>query len=164
MEQSEASNLPELFPDEADCFNELKYLHLIYPKNMTVMYININTVRNKFDNFSSLISDKVDVLIIAEIKIDSSSPMSQFTRNSFEKPYRLDVSGNSNGILVYIRDSLISRQLDVHSTHPDMQFVPFDLDVRKDNWLILAICKLPKQNPQLFVEEISQLIDRYWKF
>ena len=95
MEQSELSKLPELSPDEADCFKELKQLRLKYPKNITVAYIHINSVRNKFDNFSSLISDKVDILIIAETKIESSFPTSQFTINDFTKPYRLDVSGNS---------------------------------------------------------------------
>ena len=151
MEQSDLSNLPELSPDEADCFKELKHLRLKYPKNITVAYININSVRNKFENFSSLISDKVDILIIAETKIDSSLPTSQFTINGFKKPYRLTVSGNSGGILVYIRDSLISRQLDVCSAHPDMQVVPFELNVRKKKWLILTIYKPPMQNPQLLL-------------
>ena len=58
----------------------------------------INSVRNKFDNFSSLINDEIDVLVIAETKIDSSFPTSQFTINGFKEPYRLDVYGNSGGI------------------------------------------------------------------
>ena len=131
MEQLETSQLSELSSNKVDCFKELKHLHLKCPKNITMAYININFIRNKFDNFSSLISDKVDVLVIAETKIDSSFPASQFTINGFKKPYRLDVSGNSGGILVYIRDDLISRQLDVLSTHPDIQVVPFELNVRK---------------------------------
>ena len=41
---------------------------------------------------------------------------------------------------------------------------PFDLNVRKKKWLILAIYKPPKQNSQYYIEEISRLIDRYSKF
>ena len=80
-------------------------------------YININSVKNKFDDFSILISYRVDVLVIAETKIDSSFPNSQFTINSFKKLYRLDVSRKSGGTLVYIRDGLFSRQLHVLSSH-----------------------------------------------
>ena len=38
----------------------------------------MNSIRNKFTNFASLIQNSVDVLVIAETKLDASFPTSQF--------------------------------------------------------------------------------------
>ena len=35
---------------------------------------------------------KVDILIVAETKIDASFPTAQFSAEGYHKPYRLDVS------------------------------------------------------------------------
>ena len=91
--------------NEADCFSELKLLRLKYPKNIIISYININSIRNKFTGFSEMIGENIDILVISETKIDASFPTSQFLINGFKSPYRLDVSGNSGGILVYVRAS-----------------------------------------------------------
>ena len=48
------------------------------------------------------------MLIISETKIDSTFPDSQFQIFGFKKPLRLDVTENSGGILVYVRDNLIA--------------------------------------------------------
>ena len=45
---------------------------------------------------------KVDTLIAAETKIDASFPTAQFSAEGYHKPYRLDVSEKTGGILVYI--------------------------------------------------------------
>ena len=73
-------------------------------------------------------------------------------------------SGKCDGILVYVRENLISRRLDSLSKQTDIQAVPFELNVRKKKWLILTIYKRPKHNSQYFIKEISKLIDRYSKF
>ena len=39
-------------------------------KNMIFSYIIINSIRNKFDNLCDLISKKVDILSVAETKLD----------------------------------------------------------------------------------------------
>ena len=111
-----------------------------------------------------MIGDFVDVLVIAEIKIDSSFPTSQFIKNGFKSPYRLDVSGYSGGILVYVRDSLLSKCLGLVSTRPDIQVVPIKINVRKQKWLMLPIYRPPQQNSGYFVEEISKLIDTYSRY
>ena len=41
-------------------------------------HININSIRNKFDQLAFLIKGKIDVLIISVSKIDDSFPDSQF--------------------------------------------------------------------------------------
>ena len=63
---------------KTNCFQELESLRLKYPRNVVLSYININSVRNKLDNLSLMIRDNIDILVIAETKIDSSFPASQF--------------------------------------------------------------------------------------
>ena len=71
----------------------MKKLRLKNPKNIIFSYLNENSVRNKFQNMSSLISENNDILIVAETKLDSSLPLIQFVIPGFHHPFRLDVTG-----------------------------------------------------------------------
>ena len=71
---------------------KFKKLRLDNPKNLTFSYLNINSVRNKFDSLQEIVMGKVDILIVAETKIDASFPTAQFSAEGYHKPYRLDVS------------------------------------------------------------------------
>ena len=53
---------------------------------------------------------KVDILIVAETKIDASLQTPQFSAEEYHEPYRLDVSEKSGGIIVYINSSIPSKQ------------------------------------------------------
>ena len=67
-------------------------------------------------------------------------------------------------MLVHVRDSLLSKCINLIGTHPDIQVVPFEINVRKQKWLILPIYRPPQQNSEYFVGEISKLIDRYSRY
>ena len=43
--------------NEAESFVQLKSLRLKYPKNIIIGYININSIRNKFESFSMMVKD-----------------------------------------------------------------------------------------------------------
>ena len=62
------------------------------PKNIIFSYININSIRNKFENLCDMVGDNVDVLSIAETKLDSSFPNAQFLLLAFQEPLRLDIN------------------------------------------------------------------------
>ena len=46
--------------------------------NLNFAYLNINSVRNKFENFKEIINGKVDIFTIVETKLYGSFPISQF--------------------------------------------------------------------------------------
>ena len=73
------------------------------PKNIIFSYININSIRNKFENLCDILGNNVDVLSIAETKLDSSFPNAQFLLPDFHEPLRLDINHGSGGLLVYIK-------------------------------------------------------------
>ena len=76
---------------------------------IVVGQININSIRNKFDNLMAVVSGNIDILMITETKIDSTVPVNQFYLNGYNVPYRNDRNTNGGGILVYIRDDIRSR-------------------------------------------------------
>ena len=81
---------------------------------------------------------KVDILIVAETKIDASFSKAQFSSERYHKLYRLDVSERSDGILVYINSSIPSRQLHCGNLNLSIQAVPFEINRRKDKWLVIS--------------------------
>ena len=113
--------------------DKLKELRLDNPKNLTLTYLNINSVRNKFDSLQEIVMGKVDILIVAETKIDASFPTAQFSAEGYHKPYRLDVSEKSGSILVYINSSIPSRQLHCGNLNLSIQAVPFEINLWKDS-------------------------------
>ena len=55
--------------------------------------------------------ENVDILTIAETKIDELFPTAQFLLVGYHSPYRLDKSPKSGEILVYVKSSMPPRLL-----------------------------------------------------
>ena len=90
-------------------------------------------------------NNKVDILLISGIKIDSPFPISQFFIQGYLIPYRLDRTVNGGGMLLYIRDGIIStliqREMQIEGT-----FV--ELNLRKKMALTLLLQPKEKLNIQ----------------
>ena len=65
-------------------------------------HLNIISLRNKFDILKEIITNKVDILLISETKLDSSFSLNQFHIDGFTITYRLDRNQADGGIMVYI--------------------------------------------------------------
>ena len=76
----------------------LKGLRLSNPKNVRLSYLNLKTIRDKLENL-----EDVNVLAVAETKTDSSFPSAQFFLDGYLSLYRLDISRDSDGLLVYVK-------------------------------------------------------------
>ena len=149
--------------DDNDPFQKLKTLRNKHPKNIIISYINMNSIRNKFTNFASLIQNWVDILVIAETKLDASFPTSQLEITGFKTPYRLDVSSSSGGLLVYVTDRIVSRELLGAPVQDDIQVIPIELNLRKEKWLFLPSYRPPCQNIKYFLDNMETLIDFHSK-
>ena len=110
----------------------MKNLRLKNPKNIIFSYLNINSVRNKFKNMSSLISENVEILIVAETKLDSSFPTAQFLIPGFHQPFQLGINRQSCSLLVYVKGSIPARVLTSFSTPADTQIIVFEINLRKE--------------------------------
>ena len=65
--------------------------------NITLSYLNINSIRKKFDDLKLIVNENVDIICIAEAKIDKSFPTAQFLLPRYHKPYRLIYQTNKEG-------------------------------------------------------------------
>ena len=124
-------------------------------------YLNINSIRNKFDNLKLIIEENVDILCVAETKIDKSFPTAQFNWLGYHKPYRLDISGRQGGLLIYIKSHLLSRRLANYTTPKDIQVISFELNLKKERWMFLCIYRPPAQNKQYFLDTLTMIVDHY---
>ena len=82
-----------------ECLRESRKLH---PRNFTTAYININSIHNKYDEIKELLSDKiVDLLFIAEIKLDQSFNDNLFQNDGY-KLFRQDRNCHGGGIMAQV--------------------------------------------------------------
>ena len=127
-----------------------KVVRLQNPKNIIFSYININSIRNKFGSLCSLTLSRVDILSIAETKLDYLFPNAQFLIPNFHQPFRLDISRNSGGFLVSVRYSIPARMLSNYRLPPYIQAIPFEINLRKEKWLFRSVSKRPSLNNHYF--------------
>ena len=78
-------------------------------------HLNINSIRNKFEEFISQVKGTVDVLMIFETKIDDSFPVANFLIDGFNQPYRIDRNSSGGEIMLWVREDIPSNLLKVKS-------------------------------------------------
>ena len=136
--------------------------HLKKESGILFSYLNINSIKNKRKDVKSMILPNVDILCIAETKLDSSFPESKLLVEGFKKPIRLDFSKTSGGLLLYVKDHLPLRQLSHNLLSPGIECLTLELNLRKSKWLILSIYRNPRlQKLKPFLEELTKVLDHY---
>ena len=129
------------------------------PANLNFCYLNLNSVRNKFTDFQEIINGNVDVVSIAKTKIDASFRSAQFVLEGYHSPDRFDISSRSGGILVHVKSSIPSRRLSFENLCDSIQGVPFEINLRKEKWLVISIYRPPSQNREYFLNNLTAIID-----
>ena len=103
--------------------------------------------------------ENIDILATAETKIDESFPTVQFLLVGYHSPYRLDKSSKSDGILVYMKSSIPSRQSIFPNLRYKMQAIPFELNLRKEKWLVISIYRPSLESLSCFLDSLTNMID-----
>ncbi|VDI73377.1 Hypothetical predicted protein, partial [Mytilus galloprovincialis] len=94
--------------DEINLFEELKQVRNKHPNKFICSYLNINSLRYKFCAIKDLLSERiVDLLIIAETKLDDTFPDAQFKLDHYHL-WRADRSAHGGGLAAYMRSDLAS--------------------------------------------------------
>ena len=76
-------------------------------------------------------------------------------------PYRLDVSNRSGGILVYVKSSIPLRRLSCENLCDSIQAVPFEINLKKEKWLVISIYRPPSHNSEYFLNNLTKMIDLF---
>ena len=99
--------------EDTGIFDDIRHDH---PSGFIAAYLNINSVRNKIIHIrEALKRTPVDILGIAETKIDDSFPDSQFTIDGY-RLFRRDRNDKGGGVMVYIRSDIPCRRVTDYET------------------------------------------------
>ena len=123
---------PNIHEHPMNSLDGLNSLRIHNHSNIILSYLNINSIRNKFDDLKLIVNEKLDILCIAETKIHQSFPTAQFPSPGYHKPYRLDISDKQGVLLIYTKAHLRSKLLSNRISPKNIQAVPFELSLRKE--------------------------------
>ena len=73
----------------------------------------------------------MDVVSVAETKIDASFSSAHFVFEGYHSPYRLDISSKSGGILANVKSSIPSRYLCCENLCDSKQAIPFEINLKR---------------------------------
>ena len=74
--------------------------------------------------------------------------MYSFFIEGYNKPLRLDISGRSGGLLVFTKSM-------------DIQIIIFELNLRKEKWLVVSVYKPTAQDATYVLNWLFSIIDFY---
>ena len=123
--------------------------------------LNINSIRNKFEQLKYFIKDEIDILLINETKLDESFPTAQFSIEGFSKLHRLDRNENGGGILLYVKENIPSKILSKHYFSCDMEGIFIEINLRKVKWVLFGTYHPPSQNDQYYFDQVERALDIY---
>ena len=128
----------------------LKNLRLKKHHGIIIAYLNINSIRNKFDFLKVIISSNIDILTIAETKLDDAFPTSQFMLDGFHSPFRYDRNRYGGGILVYVKHGVPAKELKEYQLPGDIECGFVEINIKKKKWLLANIYRPPSQGERYF--------------
>ena len=126
---------------------------------MSFAFLNVNSIRNKHESLFELVGEQIDILAIGETKLDDSFPSGQFSKKGFKNPYRLDHTANSGGIMLYVRENLIAREITLNTLPNDIQIISLELTTGTGKWAFLFVYRPPSQNLQYFLTTLADVLD-----
>ena len=92
--------------------------------------LNINSIRNKFDALSFIITTNIDMLLILEIKLDNSFSSALFGLKGLCTKYRLDRNSKWGGLILYFLEDISSRFLNSGLTC-SIETISVEINLRK---------------------------------
>ena len=85
----------------------------------------------------------------------SSFPIGQFHLPGFRTPYRKDVLGKSEALLVYVNSNIPPKGLKARDYSGDIQVIHVEINLKKQKWLVEAIYTPLSQCKYYFINELK---------
>ena len=114
-----------------DFKTKLKDIRIANLNRIVISHININSIRNKFEHLAEALMGNVDILMVTETKIDKSFPASQFIIPGFNSSYRFNRTKEGGGILVYKREDIPSKLLNISYIASDIECLGIEVNLQK---------------------------------
>ena len=107
----------------------------MYPKNLIIGHLNINSVRNIFSSFQQTVLSKTDIFLLSETKIDDLLADSQFFAVGLKR-YCKDKTKSGGGLLIYINEHLPGNNINSYKFKENSEIL-FEFSVSNKKWLLL---------------------------
>ena len=135
-----------------NAFESIRRFKLNHSKNMIISHYNMNSKRNKFVEISPHLADlDIDILGIAETKIDQSFPSAQFSVQNY-KLYRQDRDDRGGGIMVYINDSIPHRLVKEYTgVYMGIDYMTIEISVKSYKWNLVYLYRPQSVSVNVFV-------------
>ena len=110
-------------------------------------------------NILSMVVDKhVAIFLISETKLDDSFPSAQFKIESFTTSYRYDRNNKGGGLLLYIREDILSRLLQCKS-QCNIESLSVEINLRKRKWFLNCSYNPHRNSVSSHLECLNRIID-----
>lgn len=141
-------------------YPEIKSYRAKFAKNIIVAHLNINGLRNKFDEIKYIMRcGFLDILALSETKLDSADNSNCYQLEGFSM-IRKDKHKNSGGLLMYISNRIPHREITLEKQVPTnyIEVMPVELIIDKsDKWFLGLIYKNPLTHKLDFESFLSDL-------
>ena len=127
-------------------------------KKVLIGQLNLNSIRNKIDDLSAIVSENLDIFLVSETKLNDNFTTDQFEIGGFDEPYRLDRTKNDGGggLLLYVRSGIPSKLIRSEDTYEGM-FVK--VTIKKQKWLICCSYNPHLNNINEHLEKLQISLD-----
>ena len=65
------------------------------------------------------------------------------------------------GVLIYVRDDIFSKQLNIHVFPEDIEGIFVEINLRKAKWLLFGSYHPPSQSDQYYFHCVGRALDMY---
>ena len=113
--------------------SKIKELRIGNANKVIIGNLNINSIRNKFDQLKETVLKYIDIVLVTETKTFLES---LFLMDGFSKPYRLDRNKNGGGVMIFIRETISSKILEQYIFTNDAECIFVELNFQKSKWLL----------------------------
>ena len=157
---SEPSLDESLIPKQTTC-EDLRKMYIEYSKNLKICSINVNSIRNKFENVHQILKNVyIDCFFVNESKIDESFPNNQFAVENYTL-YRHDRTSHAGGVMGYVRSDIPHTRVTEHELKLDyVESLALKLVINRENWLIISIYRSPCSNENMFIEHLTLTLEQ----
>ena len=107
------------------------------------------------------IKGNLDVLLVSETIIDDSfhNGIFFFLTNGFSTLYRLDRNSNGGGLMLFVREGILSNLVEAEAKPIDGFYI--ELNLRNDKWLLICSYNSHKNNIGNHLKALGDFLDSH---
>ena len=151
---------PNCKENQTDPYANVKVYRQMYPRNLIVSHLNVNSLRLKINKISVLLfNSRFKVLVLSETKLDSSHSNSLYKMNGYTM-YRQDKRSNSGGLIAYVSKNIPSTIGSINICNEDLECMSVELNCNGTKISLLCMYKNPKMSSKCFKQSFEETCEK----